>query len=786
MAKGDLKKSVEGAKTEMSELLFATRDFTDEVKKSAKEVFGVGTSANQATKAFRDIGSSLTDMSSSMDSIVEGTKTTTDLAKQQNKYAKAQAKFQTEYRQALDKARVSQKDIEKILKGQLSIDQLKVKNANLAYSSEGDLLSLYEEQFKINQENASIMAEMADRADNIQAGVGLAGAAFSSMGKTLKKAGLGDLGDKMGLDEAVEEGRALSAQLTNGGEASATIATKLKVAGKMAKTIGKNLLDSFGPIALMGIVVKETKQAFIDMDTANGKLAKNLGISYQQAANLNSEFIDLAYSSGELNVSLEQIQQTQEKLNKAYNTGGKFTGALSVDFASIQERTELSDEAMGFLVHKQIKGEKTMKNQLKTLNKTVTKFNIQNKMTLNVNKVMENIAKTSKAVQLATKRNVGELANAVMQAQMLGAEMGTVEGIGASLLDFESSIANELEAELLLGQDINLEKARQFALTGDMAGLTGEIMNQEAIMNAFATDNVIAQEAAAKALGLSREQLADMIYKQEELEALQSTFGDGVKDVNGAYQAYLEMKEKEMTDEEIFAQLGNENVERQLKSISAQEAKNKAIEKERLAAKELANNTLKSSQNLEGSVQSMVKMVKYAGIAMGIFKTIEGISKLTMIYKQATAFAEGLNAKNTRLSNLGARKSLVPLGTRLSLMVGQAAAWVVMNPIAAVAGLALAAGAGALIYDQMKDGVIGPDGGMVVSGPKGSIQLDKQDSIIAGTNLGGGGGGGSPQAQQNSDEMIALLKDIANKTTVIEMGGNEVGQGINTAEREIQ
>ena len=65
---------------------------------------------------------------------------------------------------------------------------------------------------------------------------------------------------------------------------------------------------------------------------------------------------------------------------------------------------------MGFLVHKQIKGEKTMKNQLKTLNKTVTKFNIQNKMTLNVNKVMENIAKTSKAVQLATKRNVGELA----------------------------------------------------------------------------------------------------------------------------------------------------------------------------------------------------------------------------------------------------------------------------------------------------------------------------------------------------------------------------------------
>ena len=82
----------------------------------------------------------------------------------------------------------------------------------------------------------------------------------------------------------------------------------------------------------------------------------------------------------------------------------------------------------------------------------------------------------------------------------------------------------------------------------------------------------------------------------------------------------------------------------------------------------------------------------------------------------------------------------------------------------------------------MNDGVIGPGGEMVVSGPKGSIQLDKKDSIIAGTNLGGGGGGN----KEDNSEMLGLLKQIANKSTVIEMGGNEVGQGINTAEREIQ
>jgi hypothetical protein len=107
-------------------------------------------------------------------------------------------------------------------------------------------------------------------------------------------------------------------------------------------------------------------------------------------------------------------------------------------------------------------------------------------------------------------------------------------------------------------------------------------------------------------------------------------------------------------------------------------------------------------------------------------------------------------------------------------------------PIIGVAlGLAAAGTVVALGMKYMDDGIINPDGGMMVSGPKGSIQLNKDDSIIAGTNLGGGGGE-NVQQQQNTDEMITLLKEISNKNTVIEMGGNEVGQGINTAEREIQ
>ena len=62
----------------------------------------------------------------------------------------------------------------------------------------------------------------------------------------------------------------------------------------------------------------------------------------------------------------------------------------------------------------------------------------------------------------------------------------TVDGIASSLLNFEESIQNELEAELLIGKDINLEKARLLALNNDLAGLSSELADNEEIINAFA------------------------------------------------------------------------------------------------------------------------------------------------------------------------------------------------------------------------------------------------------------------------------------------------------------
>ena len=99
----------------------------------------------------------------------------------------------------------------------------------------------------------------------------------------------------------------------------------------------------------------------------------------------------------------------------------------------------------------------------------------QTGINLSLKEIQEGVASASKATFLSTKGGVKELTKAVFKARQFGITMSQLDSTASSLLDFESSIAAELEAELLLGKDLNLEKARQAALDNNMAILSEEI-----------------------------------------------------------------------------------------------------------------------------------------------------------------------------------------------------------------------------------------------------------------------------------------------------------------------
>ena len=134
-----------------------------------------------------------------------------------------------------------------------------------------------------------------------------------------------------------------------------------------------------------------------------------------------------------------------------------------------------------------------------------------------------------------------------------------------------------------------------------------------------------------------------------------------------------------------------------------------------------------------------------------------------------------LLAANTAetVNQTGAAKALVAVQQALAMIqmaVAVAGIFSSFSQIPFGIGIPLAiasvVGLGALLATQtdmvgsIADGAIDSDGGLMVSGPKGSIQLDKDDQILAGTNLGGGGGKSSSLKPliDKMDELIRAVK----------------------------
>ena len=125
--------------------------------------------------------------------------------------------------------------------------------------------------------------------------------------------------------------------------------------------------------------------------------------------------------------------------------------------------------------------------------------------------VLNDIAESTEEFALFAKGGGQNIAKAAIEARKLGLNLSTVAGIAENLLDFESSIEKEMEASMLLGRQLNLDKARELALTGNLAGLAEEIKNQVGSQAEFEAMNVVERKALAAAIGVNVADLGKIV-----------------------------------------------------------------------------------------------------------------------------------------------------------------------------------------------------------------------------------------------------------------------------------
>jgi hypothetical protein len=188
-----------------------------------------------------------------------------------------------------------------------------------------------------------------------------------------------------------------------------------------------------------------------------------------------------------------------------------------------------------------------------------------NKIHISDKQLLQSISKLSSGILVKFQGNPKALADAVVQAKKFGTTLEQVDKTGESLLNFETSIENELKAELITGKQLNLERARAAALTGDQATLMQEVASQTGSLAEFQDMNVIAQKSLAEAFGMSKDEMAEMLMKQEAI----NNYGKAAEELNAQ-----QLKDFEKSGMSLDAYLAKE-----AEKVSIQEKFNTAMER---------------------------------------------------------------------------------------------------------------------------------------------------------------------------------------------------------------
>ena len=617
--------------------------------------------------------------------------------------------------------------------------------------------------------------------------LGFTGEILSGFDKLLQKAGFSGLG----IEDAVAETQKL-AQV-----AQATGDKQFNSLGTFTGLVKDNLMGALSPMKLLELLAGAILKVFVSLDESTGKLAKQLGVSYSQAKNLKKEFSGIAKDSSNLFITTKSLTHSFEVLADRFGVIGGFSAETLKAQTELAKQAGYSEEAASEIAKLSLITGESSKDITASALGTAKAFNMQNGLLLNEKQLLEEAAQLSADIQLSMGNSTEEMILAVSAAKKFGMNLQQVDEIANSLLDFEQSITNEIEAEMLLGKNINLEKARQAALDNDLATVAKEIAEQVGTAAEFAEMNRIQQEAIAKSVGLSREDLAKSLQEQEAIAKLGG-------DAASSQEAYNNMLAQGLTHQQIAKKLGDEQLAGSLKSTSVQEKLAQSLEK----ASELFVSIVTTIQPFINALAAGVGyLAAFVSKFQTILKIVTGIVALEKILQVtsgqrlilqerfvAAKAAEGhlgkqilafMGLQNVELTKKGIQeafisgqqkiqavlgksilgslilqgaaqvKNLISLGAGLAMRVATAAA-TLATAAAATLGVGVpgiiaatvvgAAAIGALVSKMSKaDDLMSPGGGggygsRILTSPEGSFALNNRDTVVAGTNLGGGSG----------------------------------------------
>ena len=402
---------------------------------------------------------------------------------------------------ALTQGTLKQKDIQKQrndllakeISLQIALDQARA-NGLLEDAEALDIQNEIRQQIATQNQ---LLNEQEDELTRINKTMGLTGKTIQGISK------IPVLGNLIDAEEVLTQVQA---------EAAKTTSTRTSVMKTAFTSVGKSIKAGItDPLTLVKLGI----DGILRTDKVQTDLRKNLALSRTEALGLQTNFSAYALVSKDVLATTVSLAKSMNALQREVGFVGNVATQDLAQFNRITEAIGASEQAAAGLQKQAVLQGVSLKDNKETVLGTTQEVSSQLGVQLNHKEVLDAVGKASNYTLSQFRGSTQELTRTVARAKALGLELSDIASTSSKLLNFQSSIEDELSAELLTGKQLNLEQARYYALTNQTGKLQEELLKNVGSLSEFQNMNALAQQQFASALGLSVEKVADILTLEQ-------------------------------------------------------------------------------------------------------------------------------------------------------------------------------------------------------------------------------------------------------------------------------
>jgi hypothetical protein len=367
------------------------------------------------------------------------------------------------------------------------------------------------------------------------------------------------------------------------------IGDAIKSPGKFIENIGDELKKSIGERFNASLAAPKKSILEIASTGIQAGLIGGFIMAAKRAFEINDHIVEMRRQFGLTNKEAHQVHETlsdinqqtkikgvvQEDVNKAYSQLTSTFGTIHAANQQLIDSQMLLTKHVGMTAEQATNFQETsfgtgksVEEQLGMIRAQVTEYNQLSGDSIDVHETQKAIASVAKSTAASYGGYGPKLVQAVIQAKRLGVSLEDAEGISGNLLDIETSLENEMKANVLTGKHMNMNRARELALMGKHTEAVEEVVKQAGGYSEIMNMLPYQQEAVAAAAGMTKDQLIATTMESEKQKTLEKFKIKSLKSLTAEQRNSL-ITSKKYTEEQL-KQMETQEQEATMKEKTAQ------------------------------------------------------------------------------------------------------------------------------------------------------------------------------------------------------------------------